>query len=114
MTTASSILTAIGNDYGVESIFARQIEALCSPGDVVVGISTSGNSPNVLAGIEKAQAIGAYTMAFTGGDGGRLAELADVSLVAPSDEVSRIQECHILIGHIICDWVEASLVDGQD
>lgn len=114
LTTDSSILTAIGNDYGFESIFARQIEALCSPGDVVVGISTSGNSPNVLAGIEKAQAIGAYTMGFTGGDGGRLAQLADVSLVAPSKEVSRIQECHILIGHIICDWVEASLVDGQN
>ncbi len=114
LTTDTSILTAVANDYGFESIFARQIEALCAPGDVVVGISTSGNSPNVLAGIEKARAMGAYTIGFTGGDGGRLAELADVSLVAPAEEVSRIQECHILIGHIICDWVEAGLVDRED
>ena len=109
LTTDTSILTAVANDYGFENIFARQIEALCAPGDVVVGISTSGQSANVLAGIEKARAIGAATIGFTGGDGGRLAELVDTALIAPDREVSRIQECHILMGHIICDWVEAEL-----
>lgn len=114
LTTDTSILTAVANDYGFENIFARQIEALCAPGDVVVGISTSGQSANVLTGIEKARSMGATTIGFTGGDGGRLAELVDTALVAPDNEVSRIQECHILMGHIICDWVEAELAAPAD
>jgi D-sedoheptulose 7-phosphate isomerase len=106
LTTDTSALTAIANDYGFERIFARQVEALCSPGDVVVGISTSGNSANVCAAIEAAKQIGGFTVAFTGSRGGALANKADAILRAPSEDTARIQEAHILCGHILCDWIE--------
>ena len=113
LTTDTSALTAIANDYGFERIFARQVEALCSPGDVVVGISTSGNSANVCAAIEAAKQIGAFTVAFTGSRGGALVNKADAILRAPSEDTARIQEAHILCGHILCDWIEACACPAQ-
>ena len=110
LTTDTSILTAIGNDYGYERVFERQIEALCVTGDVVVGISTSGNSRNVCAALEKARQIGAFTVAFTGEGGGDLAKIADVTLRVGSTDTARIQEGHILCGHMLCDWVELNVV----
>ncbi|MFC1481748.1 D-sedoheptulose 7-phosphate isomerase [Candidatus Neomarinimicrobiota bacterium] len=109
LTTDTSILTAVSNDYGFDTIFSRQIEALCTAKDIVVGISTSGKSANVLKGINKAREVGALTIGFSGRDGGELDDLVDISLVIPADDTSRIQEGHILIGHIICDLVEAAL-----
>jgi D-sedoheptulose 7-phosphate isomerase len=109
LTTNTSILTAIGNDYGYELVFRRQVEALCVSGDVVVGISTSGNSKNVCLALEKAREIGAYTVAFTGKNGGGLARIADETLQIPSTETPRIQEGHILCGHMLCDYIEQSL-----
>lgn len=107
LTTDSSILTSVGNDYGFEYIFARQVEALCSAQDIVIGISTSGNSANVVAGIAAAKQSGAYTVGLTGAGGGRLADLCDVTLAMPSSDTPRIQEAHILIGHILCDLIDA-------
>jgi D-sedoheptulose 7-phosphate isomerase len=106
LTTDTSILTAVGNDYGFETIFERQIEALCTPGDVAVGISTSGNSENVLRAIKKAHDLGATTVAFTGRNGGKLAEVAHYSFVVPSYETPRIQECHITLGHVLCEIID--------
>ncbi|NOY00942.1 MAG: SIS domain-containing protein [Verrucomicrobia bacterium] len=108
-TTDTSALTAGGNDFGFESIFARQVEALCRPDDVVVGISTSGSSANVEAGLAAASKIGALTVLFTGKAGGAQAKAADevdLILAAPSDVTARVQECHLLAGHILCDLVE--------
>lgn len=107
LTTDTSSLTAIANDFSFEEVFERQIEALGSPGDAAVGISTSGSSANVLAAIRKAQAIGLKTVAFTGRDGGPLAKLVDEAIVIPSDSTQRIQEAHITIAHILCELVEA-------
>lgn len=109
LTTDSSVLTAIGNDYGFDEVFRRQVEALCSPGDVVIGISTSGNSRNVCAALKEAKAIGAFTAAFTGADGGELAGIAHAVFKAASKDTARIQEAHILAGHILCDWVEQEI-----
>jgi D-sedoheptulose 7-phosphate isomerase len=109
LTTDSSILTSLGNDFGFEQIFARQVEALCQPVDVVMGLSTSGNSRNVLAAIREARAMGAYTACLLGGNGGLLASECDLALVVPSDDTPRIQEAHILIGHILCGLVETGL-----
>jgi len=106
LTTNTSIITAIGNDYGYDQIFRRQIEALCLPGDVVVGISTSGKSRNVCAALEAARDLGAYTVAFTGQHGGALAEIAHETLRIASSETPRIQEGHILCGHMLCDCIE--------
>jgi D-sedoheptulose 7-phosphate isomerase len=106
LTTDTSIITAVGNDYGFDCIFERQVEAFVDPGNVVIGISTSGNSANVIKGIEKAAYIGAHTIGLTGGDGGALAEIVDVALIVPSHDTPIIQEAHIIIGHIICDLVE--------
>jgi D-sedoheptulose 7-phosphate isomerase len=106
LTTNTSILTALGNDYGYEHVFRRQVEALCLPGDVVVGLSTSGNSKNVCAALEAANKIGAQTVAFVGQQGGALAEIAQETLRIPSTETPRIQEGHILCGHILCDFIE--------
>lgn len=111
LTTDTSILTAIGNDYGYDKIFARQIDGLCNASDVVVGISTSGNSPNVIEALTLARERKAITIAFTGADGGRMKDLVDHCVRVPSSETARIQEGHILIGHLLCDWVEASFVD---
>jgi len=109
LTTDSSILTAVSNDYGFESVFERQIEALCGKGDVVVGITTSGNSENVLRAIRKAESLGAVTVAFTGGSGGKVAEIARYVFVVPSEETPRIQECHITLGHVLCEIIEELL-----
>jgi D-sedoheptulose 7-phosphate isomerase len=105
----SSGITAIGNDYGFDLVFARQVEALGKPGDVAVGISTSGNSPNVVRALETAKARGIFAVALTGASGGVLKDLADCTIRIPSDETPRIQECHILTGHIICEIVEETL-----
>jgi D-sedoheptulose 7-phosphate isomerase len=111
LTTDTSLLTAIGNDYGFEKVFQRQVEALCTAGDVVVGISTSGNSDNVCAALQAARTLNAFTVAFTGESGGKLAQIADVTLRIPSNETARIQEGHTLCGHILCDWVELSVCE---
>lgn len=109
LTTDTSILTAIGNDYGYEHVFRRQVEALCEAGDVVVGLSTSGNSRNVCLAIEAARALGALTVAFVGAGGGAMKQVADIVLCVPSKDTARIQEGHILCGHMICDWVELEI-----
>jgi D-sedoheptulose 7-phosphate isomerase len=106
LTTDTSILTSVGNDYGFDSIFQRQVEALVRPGDVLVGLTTSGNSPNVLRAIEAANAQGAITVGLLGRDGGRLKKLCQRSIVVPADNTARIQEMHALIGHILCDLIE--------
>ena len=107
LTTDTSILTAIGNDYGYEHVFKRQVEALCGAGDVVIGISTSGNSRNVCLALEAARSLGAHTIAFTGNSGGTMAGIADMALRISSTETPRIQEGHTLCGHMLCDYVEA-------
>lgn len=107
LTTDTSILTSVGNDYGYDYIFARQIEALCRPEDIVIGITTSGNSKNVVNAIIEANSIGATTVGLTGGTGGKLLELCKFNLVMPSSETPRIQEAHIFIGHSLCDMLEA-------
>ncbi len=112
LTTDTSALTAISNDYGYEKVFARQIEALCQPGDVVVGISTSGNSANVLEGLKAARDRGALTVGLTGSNGGSMGPLVDYCFIVPSRDTARIQEAHILMGHLLCDWTEAELADG--
>ena len=109
LTTDSSILTAVGNDYGFEQIFARQIQALGRPGDVAVAISTSGNSTNVLEGVKEARNRNLKTIGLSGKDGGALAQQADVAITIPSTSTARIQECHIAIGHLFCELVEAEL-----
>ena len=109
LTTDSSIITALGNDYGFDIIFSRQIEGLGREGDVAFGISTSGNSKNIIEGIKKAKSVGLKTMAMTGGSGGLLLPLADICLNVPSRVTARIQECHLCMAHIICDLVESIL-----
>jgi D-sedoheptulose 7-phosphate isomerase len=114
LTTDSSILTAIGNDYGFDAVFTRQIEALAAPGDVVIGISTSGTSRNVSAALKLARTRGCRTVGLLGRDGGAIADLVDLPLVVPSCETPRIQEGHITIIHIICDLLEQELFgDGE-
>ena len=109
----SSAVTAIGNDYGYELVFARQLKALAVPGDVAVAISTSGNSANVIEAVLCASRMGLFTIALTGASGGRLREVVDVLIAVPSEETPRIQECHILIGHALCDAVEQAVVTEQ-
>ena len=109
LTTDTSILTALTNDYSGEVIFARQVEALAQPGDLAIAYSTSGNSPNVLAGISAARAKGLRVIGLTGEGGGKMAELCDLTLRVPSRRTSRIQEAHITISHAICEVVEADL-----
>ncbi|MBI3008391.1 MAG: D-sedoheptulose 7-phosphate isomerase [Candidatus Omnitrophica bacterium] len=106
LTTDTSIITSIANDYGFEGIFARQIEGLGKRGDVAIGISTSGNAQNVIAGIKQAKKMGIKTVAWTGGDGGKIGKLADISFVVPSNDTPRIQESHITCGHILCELIE--------
>ena len=106
LTTDTSILTALGNDYGFDVIFSRQIEGLAQKGDVAFGISTSGNSKNVIEGIKKAKQLGLVTISLTGCLGGKLAKLTDISLIVPSKNTARIQESHICIAHAICELVE--------
>jgi D-sedoheptulose 7-phosphate isomerase len=109
----SSAVTAIGNDYGYEEVFARQLQALANPGDVAVAISTSGNSPNVIKAVMCARRIGLFTIGLTGGSGGKLRGLVDVLIAVPSAETPRIQECHILLGHALCDAVEQLVATGD-
>ena len=109
LTTDTSILTAIANDFGFEGVFARQVEALGRPGDVLIGISTSGNSEDVARAFEQAAAQGLRTIALTGGSGGKLAPMADVAIRVPGTETSHIQECHIAIGQLIAFMVEDAL-----
>lgn len=109
LTTNTSELTAIANDYDFNQVFARQVEALANPGDVVVGISTSGNSLNVIRGIKEAKRRGAITIAFTGVSGGNLKGNVDYLLTVPSEDTPHIQESHIMVGHIICYLVEKEL-----
>ncbi|WP_096700130.1 D-sedoheptulose 7-phosphate isomerase [Magnetospirillum sp. 15-1] len=107
LTTDTSLLTACANDFSYEEIFSRQIEALGRPGDVAIGITTSGNSPNVLTALAVARDMGLVAAGFSGRDGGKMVGLADPLLVVPSSVTARIQEMHILIGHALCDRVEA-------
>ena len=109
LTTDSSILTAIGNDYGFESIFSRQVEAHASAGDVVVGISTSGNSPNIQLALQVAAKRGCRTVALLGRDGGTIKGFAELPIVVPSHDTPRVQEGHIAIIHIVCDLLEKAL-----
>ena len=110
----SSAVTAIGNDFGYEHVFSRQLAALAAPGDIAIGISTSGNSPNVLEALQAAKRLGMFTIALTGASGGAAGEISDVLIAAPSAETPRIQECHILIGHSLCDAVEQAVTAHRD
>jgi D-sedoheptulose 7-phosphate isomerase len=112
LSVNTSCVTAIGNDYGFDLVFSRQIEALGRAGDVVIGITTSGNSPNVLQGVTVAKKLGMHTVAMTGCTGGKLKGAVDHCICAPSDETPRIQECHILVGHIIAELAEATIFRG--
>jgi D-sedoheptulose 7-phosphate isomerase len=109
LSTDSSVLTCVANDYSYDSIFSRQIEALGRAGDLLVGISTSGNSGNVLKAFEAAKQLGLHTVGLLGKDGGKAKRMADHSIVIPSDATARIQESHILIGHTFCDLIEEGL-----
>ncbi|HZW40175.1 MAG TPA: D-sedoheptulose 7-phosphate isomerase [Ignavibacteriaceae bacterium] len=109
LTTDSSIITAIGNDYGYEKVFARQIEAQGNTGDIFIGISTSGNSKNILEAIRKCNEKNIFTIGFTGESGGEMAHLCNICIQVPSNETPRIQEVHLLIEHIICGIVEENM-----
>jgi D-sedoheptulose 7-phosphate isomerase len=108
-----SALTAIGNDYGFEGIFARQVTALGNPGDVAVGLTTSGRSPNVAKGLDAARAAGLATIAMTGADPGPVGAAAELTIAIPSSETPRIQEGHMLAAHTICEWVEDLIAAGE-
>jgi D-sedoheptulose 7-phosphate isomerase len=105
----TSAMTAIANDYGYDQVFSRQIQALAVPGDVAIGISTSGNSQSIVEGITRARQLGLCTIGLTGASGGRLQGLVDTLIAVPSEETPRIQECHILVGHALCDAVEQAI-----
>ena len=109
----SAAVTAIANDYGYEQVFSRQLQALAVPGDVAVGISTSGNSKNVIEAIRSARKLGLYTIGMTGASGGQIRDLVDALIAVPSDETPRIQECHILVGHALCDVVEHAMANSS-
>jgi len=113
LTVDTSALTCIGNDYGFENIFSRQVEALAQKGDVVIGISTSGNSENVIRAIQSAQRVGAVTIGLLGKGGGKLRDLVQLAIVVPSKDTARIQESHITLGHIICELVEDRMLAGK-
>jgi D-sedoheptulose 7-phosphate isomerase len=109
LTTNTSTLTAVGNDYGYEKTFSRQIEAYCRKGDAAIGISTSGNSANVLEAVKAARKLGAVTVGMTNEKGGKLKRLVDLCLCVPSTDTQRVQECHMAVGHILCDIIESSM-----
>ena len=109
LTTDTSNLTAIGNDYGYDQVFSRQLEGMGCKGDLFIGISTSGNSKNIIKAFEVAKKKEIFCVALSGRDGGEMAKIADVALIVPSNDTPRIQESHILIGHIICDIIEKEL-----
>lgn len=110
LTTDTSVLTSIANDYGYAAVFSRQVEALGAAGDLLVGLSTSGNSENVLCALETARELGLVTVAFTGAGGGRMAGMTDHLFAVASRDTARIQEAHILAGHMLCDWIELDCV----
>lgn len=110
LSTDSSALTCISNDYGYEHVFTRQVQALGKPGDCLVGISTSGNSGNVISAFEYARSAGMVTIGLLGRDGGVLAEMSDIAIIVPSKVTARIQEAHIMIGHSLCGMVEDALI----
>ena len=114
LTTDTSILTSVANDFGFDSVFSRQVEAIGSPGDLLVALSTSGNSRNVIAALEAARSKGLITVALTGKGGGKMAQLADHVLSVESSDTARIQEVHILAGHMLCDWVEMDCIRPLD
>jgi D-sedoheptulose 7-phosphate isomerase len=115
LTTETSILTSGANDYGYEQNFARQNEALAQPGDVALGISTSGNSPNVLRGLLRARDIrGVTTAAFLGRSGGEIKDAVDHAIIVPAQETARIQECHLTLGHILCELVDTARNDPRE
>lgn len=109
LTTDSSALTAIGNDYGFERLFARQVESVAASGDLLITISTSGHSANLLAAVAAAQAKGVHTVALSGRDGGSLAQAVDLAITVPAERTSRIQEMHLLIVHLLCELLEEKL-----
>jgi len=109
LTTNTSTLTAVGNDYGYEYTFSRQVEAYCRKGDAVIAISTSGNSPNVLEAVKRAKKLGATAIGFTNEKGGKLKGLVDLCLQVPSTDTQRVQECHMAVGHIVCEIIESTL-----
>ena len=112
LTTDTSLLTAAGNDYGFETIFARQVAGLGRPGDVLLAISTSGHSPNVVRAVEEAHRRGLHTLGLLGKDGGRLKDMVHIALVVPSSNTQRIQEVHITIGHILCGTLERRILSA--
>jgi D-sedoheptulose 7-phosphate isomerase len=114
LSTDTSALTAIGNDYGFEHVFERQVRALGRRGDLCIAISTSGNSPNVLRAVKAAREIGIAVVGLTGRGGGSLAQISDIPIVIPSDSTARVQECHITIGHILCEYVDDVLGNGLE
>lgn len=109
----SSYLTAVGNDYGYEQVYSRMVQAMGAPGDLLWAFSTSGNSPNILRAAQEAKRLGMLVVGFTGQTGGQLAAHCDILLNMPSDDTPRIQEGHITVGHIICEWVEKALFSAQ-
>jgi D-sedoheptulose 7-phosphate isomerase len=113
LTTDTSALTAIGNDYGFDEVFARQVRALADSGDVVLGLSTSGNSENVVRALAAAREVGAYRIGLGGKDGGRMAAACELALIVPSIDTARIQEAHITILHVLCDLIENALADER-
>lgn len=114
LTTDTSVITSVGNDYGYEAVFSRQVEAVVRPGDVAIAISTSGASPNVVAGVKAARRCGAYTIGLLGNDGGTLGPIVDLAVVVPAKETSRIQEGHGVIIHILCKLVEEEIFGAGD
>ncbi|MFZ5924942.1 MAG: D-sedoheptulose-7-phosphate isomerase [Bacillota bacterium] len=113
LTASDSIITAIANDYGYSRVFSRQVETLARPGDVLVGLSTSGNSQNVVQAFHAAREMGVFTVCLTGGTGGEGARTADIALIIPSVRTPNIQEAHLAIGHIICSAIEEELLAGR-
>lgn len=113
LTTNTSTLTAVGNDYGYDEVFARQVQAVGRPGDVLLVLSTSGNSPNCVRAVEAARRSGLRVHGFLGAGGGRLAGLVDSAMIAPSDRTPRIQEIHITLGHVLCDILESWLIGEE-
>jgi D-sedoheptulose 7-phosphate isomerase len=114
LVTDCSVLTSISNDYSFSDVFAKQVKALARAGDIAMGISTSGNSVNVVRAFEVAREIGTITIALTGNNGGTIAEMADYALIVPSGKTQRIQEAHVIIGHVICEMVEQLLFRLSD
>ena len=111
LNTDIAVITSISNDYGYEYVFSRQVEALMKPKDILLGISTSGNSVNIIRAFEKSKIIGGVNVLLSGNDGGKLKNLADYSIIVPEQESARIQECHICLYHIMCELIEKDLLE---